>query len=414
MLAPLLLAAFQLADGQGNYALPTGAWRAWLDTPGGDLPFQLILGGSAGALTATIVNGSESITVTEVSAKVTGGVRLGFPHYDAEILAQPGLEGSRLDGVWRKRRGPNTWSEVPFHAAAGVAARFPPGRQGPAHDPAAWTGRWAAQFEGSPDPAVGIFFVREDELAQGTFLTTLGDYRFLAGNLVDDELRLSTFDGAHAFLFRALRLEDGSLQGDFWSGAAHHESFTARRDPQAQLPDAFAEVAPAEGAPPLSSLKYRDLDGVERALDDPAFAGRVRVISLFGSWCPNCNDEAGLWAELDARYADRGLAILGLAFEITGDPARDGAQVRRFRARHGVRWPILLAGTADKEEAARAFPLLTRIKAFPTALFLDAQGKVRAVHSGFAGPAAGAEHERQRLHYERIIEELLAESASDR
>lgn len=225
---------------------------------------------------------------------------------------------------------------------------------------------------------------------------------------------LSTFDGAHAFLFRARRGADGALTGDFWSGAAHHETWSAQRDAQAALPDPFTEVAPAAEAPPLAALKFRDLDGVERALDDPAFAGKARVITLFGSWCPNCNDEARLWAELHARYAERGLSIVGLAFEVTGDAARDAEQVRRFRERHGVRWPTLLGGTADKEAAARAFPLLTRVKAFPTAVFLDAAGRVRAVHSGFAGPATGAEHERQRLHYERIIEELLAESADGR
>jgi thiol-disulfide isomerase/thioredoxin len=409
MLALLLLAA-QLADSQGNYALPTGAWRAWLDCAGGDLPFQLTLEGAPGAYSAAIVNGSERIPVPEFSATIADGIRFGLPHYDAEILAQPGLEGSRLDGVWRKRRGPNTWVEMPFHAAAFQEGRFPPGGEGFEHDPSAWTGRWSVQFEGSPDPAVGVFFVRDDGLAQGTFLTTLGDYRFLAGSLMEDELRLSTFDGAHAFLFHARLGVEGGIQGDFWSGATHHETWTAARDAEAALPDPFAEVAPAAAAPQLSTLKYRDLDGTERALDDPVFAGKVRVISLFGSWCPNCNDEARLWSELHARYAERGLSIVSLAFELTGDAARDAVQVQRFRARHGVTWPMLLGGIADKDAAARAFPLLSRVKAFPTAVFLDAQGRVRAVHSGFAGPATGAEHERQRMHYERIIEELLADA----
>jgi thiol-disulfide isomerase/thioredoxin len=412
-LSHLLLIA-QLADAQGNLALPAGEWRAWLDVPGGELPFQLRIAGPAGALTAEIVNGSERIPVPEMRAHLDGGVRLAFPHYDSEILAQPSLEGSRLDGVWRKRRGPNTWSEVPFHALSWQAGRFPPGGEGIENVPEAWTGRWAARFESSPDPAVALLFVRDDGLAQGTILTTLGDYRFLAGRLFEGELRLSTFDGAHAFLFHARLGADGTLAGDFWSGALHHETWSARRDPQAALPDPFAEVAPAADAPPLSELKYRDLDGAERALDDPAFAGKARVISLFGTWCPNCNDEAALWSELHARYAERGLSIVSLAFELTGEAERDAEQVRRFRGRHAVRWPTLLGGLADKEAAALAFPLLARVKAFPTAVFLDAQGRVRAVHSGFAGPATGAEHERQRMHYERIIEELLAEADSGR
>lgn len=413
MLAVAALTLAQLADADGNLALPEGRWRAWLDVPGGELPFLMESRGAPGALEFTILNGSEAIAVPLVRATVADGVVLGFPHYDSEIRAQSGLEGSRLDGAWRKRRGPNTWTEIPFHAVAGDAPRFGGGDAAADLDPAAWLGRWRVQFAGAEDPAVGILFARADGAAQGTILTTLGDYRFLAGEVTRTALRLSTFDGAHAFLFHAALREDGSLGGDFWSGATHHETWTAVRDPAAALPDPFAEVAPAAAAPPLSALRYPDHEGVERALDDPAFAGKARVLELMGSWCPNCNDEARLLAELHARYAERGLSIVSLAFELTGDAERDLVQLRRFRERHGVRWPTLLAGSADKQAAARAFPLLTRIKAFPTVLFLDAAGRVRAVHSGFAGPATGVEHERQRLAYERIIEELLAEGSSD-
>lgn len=410
LLAALILA--QSAGAEGRLALTQGAWRAWLDVPGGELPFVLECSGAPGELAFRVINGAESIAVPEATATLADGVRLRFPHYDSEIRATPSADGARLDGAWRKRRGPNTWTEVPFHAVAGASPRFAAPADAVPADPAAWTGRWSARFEGAEDPAVGVFFARADGAAQGTFLTTLGDYRFLAGDAFGARLRLSTFDGAHAFLFLAELGADGTVRGDFWSGATHHEAWSATRDPAAQLPDPFAEVAPAAGALPLSALKFRDLDGAERSLDDPAFAGKARVISLMGSWCPNCNDEAALWAELHARFAGRGLSIVSLGFELTGDAERDAGQLRRFRERHGIRWPILLGGVADKEAAARAFPLLARVKAFPTAVFLDAGGRVRMVHSGFAGPAAGVAHERQRLDYERAIETLLAEASS--
>ena len=101
-LAPLLLAAAQLADADGNFALPTGTWRAWLDCPGGELPFLMTLEGAPGAYAAAVINGSERIAVPEFRATVADGVRLGFPHYDSEILARTGLDGARLDGVFRK------------------------------------------------------------------------------------------------------------------------------------------------------------------------------------------------------------------------------------------------------------------------------------------------------------------------
>jgi len=50
------------------------------------------------------------------------------------------------------------------------------------------------------------------------------------------------------------------------------------------------------------------------------------------------------------------------------------------------------------------------VRAFPTTLFLDGSGKVRAVHTGFSGPATGPEHDKLRSDFERLIESLLAEA----
>ena len=85
-----------------------------------------------------------------------------------------------------------------------------------------------------------------------------------------------------------------------------------------------------------------------------------------------------------------------------------------FAAKHGATYPMLVAGLADKQKASAAFPALDRIRSYPTAIFLDAQGKVRAVHSGFSGPATGAAYDELRAEYERLIEELLAEAERER
>ena len=102
-------------------------------------------------------------------------------------------------------------------------------------------GRWAVDFEQDEEPAVAVFRQDGRNLA-GTFLTATGDYRYLAGTLSGDRLRLSCFDGAHAFLFDARLRDDGSLRGDFWSRDSWHDTWTARRDPQATLADGFAQT----------------------------------------------------------------------------------------------------------------------------------------------------------------------------
>jgi hypothetical protein len=92
---------------------------------------------------------------------------------------------------------------------------------------------------------------------------------------------------------------------------------------------------------------------------------------------------------------------------VTGDRARDAEQVRRYAARHGVTWPLLVAGLADKDKATASLGLLDKVRAFPTTIFLDEKGQVRAVYTGFSGPATGAAYAEQHTEFVRVIEGLL-------
>ena len=350
--------------------------------------------------------GEERIAVPAVRLE-EGSVVFDIDHYDSAITAAVSDGGRRLSGEWQKRSGADSWARLPFEATAGAAPRFGPAEEA-GSEGHALTGRWAVDFSSSEDPAVAELVVAKDGTASGTFLTTTGDYRFLAGSLERGLLRLSCFDGAHAFLFRALVQEDGSLAGDFWSRDSWHETWTARPDPEAALPDPFEETRWLDGAS-AAQLVYPDLEGAPRSLADPAFAGKARILQVFGSWCPNCHDETAYLAELHRRYRDRGLSVLGLAFELSGEFERDAAQVRTFARRHGVEYPILVAGTSDKGDATQAFPLIDRVRSYPTTIFLHRDGRVRAVHSGWAGPATGAEHEALVQEFESLVQELLDE-----
>ena len=433
------------------HAPQLGPWRAWLATPGGELPFALEFaidraadraGSGAGAdatWRATIGNGSEAIAIDAVAVDAaTGTVTLDFPHYDSRITATLRESGTRLEGTYRSRRNATEWVELPFHATAGAAKRFsdvllhaPPAdadRAQLARELAAAaqraSGRFAVQFASSADPAVALFDVAPDGSASGTFLTTTGDYRFLAGSLdrawpgddglvgcCDDGLphhflRLSCFDGAHAFKFEAELLPDGSFAGSFWSGDRWHETWTARRDATAVLPDGFT-LSRATGAAQLHELPLRDLDGNVRRLGEEGLKGRAQLVVLFGSWCPNCHDACAELKELQREFAPRGLAIVGLAFEQNGDFARDAEQVRRYAQRHAIDWPLLLAGNADKQAATATLGVLDRLRAYPTFLFVAPDGTLRAVYTGFSGPATGAAYAAQHAAFVRAIEALL-------
>ncbi len=390
--------AFALPQQEPVSQLEPGIWRASLETPGGALRFDLHLARAGDAWEASIVNRLEPVSVPEV--EVDGhNIRLAFPHYDSQITAT--LQEGVLRGHYRKRRGAERWEELAFRAT-------PATKPQPPADFSKYLGRWRVNFSSSDDPALGVFAVREsDGAGWGTFLTTTGDYRFLTLQSASSKAaELSVFDGAHAFLFRMSPQADGTLKGDFWSGSSWHETWTAQADPQAALPDAF-RLSRALQNVDLNSLRYRDLDGNLVSLGDPKFAGKARIIQVFGSWCPNCHDAALYMAELHRRYAAQGLSIVGLAFEHTGDFDRDVRQVRRYVQRHETPYPVLLAGLSDKAEASRQFPLIDRVRSYPTTIFLREDGSVRAVYTGFSGPATGEAHQVLRRQFEAILTELL-------
>jgi len=403
---------------------PTGTWSAWLDSPGGKLEFTLTISREDEGYSGEIGGGGETLILpTEFTA---GELELGFPHFDSTIQAHYDAGADRLEGEWRKYSGPEKWSSLAFHALRNSPDSAPVGEaqaQAQAEDRLrqmnsavasaeglSVDGRWAVDFESEDELAVAVF-ERTGESSfplQGTFLTTTGDYRYLWGTLDGDGgLKMQAFDGAHAFLFKAQLQPDGSLVGDFWSRDSWHEGWTAVRDEDAALPDPFALTRPDETIE-LASLRYPDLDGELRALDDPAFAGRARIVELFGTWCPNCYDATQYLEELQERYGERGLSILGLAFELSGDPVRDTAQLKRYVQTQDIRYPVLLAGTNDKEVASKAFPLIDRVRGYPTFVFIDGQGEVRAVYTGFSGPATGTAHQALRNGFERTIEDLLS------
>ncbi len=389
----------------------SGIWRAVLASPGGELPFTLRIEDAGGAITAMALNGAEEAPFSAVEQQGSKVV-LHFDWYDAEITADLDAGGDSMAGEWRKT-APEGDSRLPFTAHRDDQRRFLPTDSGnPAEAPSVTdvSGHWATEFrdEDGTEVARGEL-VQTGSTVTGTFLTPTGDYRFLEGVFEHGRLRMSTFDGAHAFLFHATAKEDGTLEGDFWSRDTYHATWTARLAGKDEtiLPDEWTAVGLTNDRDEFS-FTFPDLDGNAVSLADPRFAGKAVLVNIFGSWCPNCNDEAPHLADWYRRYRDRGLEVVGLAYEFTGDPDRDRLLVRRFAERHGIEYPLLLAGTSDKSAAAETLPDLTAVLAYPTTVFIGRDGKVRKIHSGFNGPGTGRHHEELVTELEAAIEELLA------
>ena len=405
---PLRVASFAvclLFTIAANAATLDGTWRAVLTSPGGELPFGLRFahGGAA------IINGPERVAVSSVS-RHGDDVVIRFDWYDSAIHATLSKDGNTMTGEWT-RTVPGRIARMPFRATRGAAPRFAPAAKGTA-SPANISGIWSATFvdKDGTSPARGeLHQQRGTTRVTGTFLTPTGDYRYLEGSYESGLLRLSTFDGAHAFLFQARATADGKLAGDFWQRDAYHATWTATRtdDAGATLPDGWKEVGPAD-AQGRFRFRFPDLDGNVVSYDDPRFRGKVVLINIFGSWCPNCNDEAPLLAAWDRKYRAKGLEIVGLAFEFTGDAARDREMVRRFARRYDINYTLLLAGVSDKAKASQMVPWITGVRSYPTSIFIDRSGTVRKIYSGFAGPGTGAHFDALKRELETEIAALLA------
>lgn len=352
--------------------------------------------------TVTVINGPEQIDAGLIEVE-KGRSIVGFPHFDSQIELEgefPAGSGP-FTGTWSKYRGGENWARMPV-----VARLYQPGEW---DDSNAFRGRWAVQFAGETDMAIGEFGpIGDNGSISGTFLTTTGDYRYLSGGVVDGVMQLACFDGAHAFLFRATIDDEGTMQGAFWSGNWYHTTWTAKRDDDVALPDGFSQAV-FDSDTDLTKFRFRDSQSGEMA---PVFKGagnaQCHIIEIFGSWCPNCQDAAVYLKELDQKYAGRGLRITSLAFELGDDFERNARQIERYRERHQIEWPILIGGPSDKALASKAFPVIDRIRSYPTFIFLDANGAIVAVYSGFSGPATGPAHQRLRRRFEALIDRQLA------
>lgn len=77
-----------------------------------------------------------------------------------------------------------------------------------------------------------------------------------------------------------------------------------------------------------------DLDGKERRLS--AWGGRPLVLNFWATWCAPCREEIPLLIDVQKRYTDRGLQVIGVAID-----RRDA--VAAYSAQFGINYPVLIA-----------------------------------------------------------------------
>jgi thiol-disulfide isomerase/thioredoxin len=153
-------------------------------------------------------------------------------------------------------------------------------------------------------------------------------------------------------------------------------------------------------------FSFPDIAGKIVSNSDPEFRGKVVIVAIGGSWCPNCHDEASFLVGLYRKYHSKGLEIVNLDFE-QGDPATDMARLKAFIAHYEISYPVLIAGTTD--QLSEKVPQAVNLNCWPTSFFIGRDGLVKQIHAGFAGPGNTAGHAALEQDVIALIEKLLAE-----
>lgn len=387
--------------------LKTGVWRATIEIQGQQLPFNFELThDQQGGYDIYLRNADERLLLDEITVE-NDSVDIGLHIFDANIKAQ--IKGDTLQGEFIKNYEKDY--NIPFLAVYGQAYRFEKAKnQTEVPD---FSGKYSVNFihETDTTKAIGIFQQQGDSIT-GTFLTPTGDYRYLQGNVVNGMMQLSTFDGNHAYIFTATKQGD-KLMGEYYSGKTWMEFWEGTKDDNASLPDAESLTYLKEGYETIE-FNFPDVNGKKVSLTDDKYKNKVVILQLFGTWCPNCMDETKFLTPWYLANKSRGVEIIGLAYERKPDFDYASSRVKKMIEKLGVPYDFVIAGTSNKAQASETLPMLNKVVAFPTTIFIGKDGKVKKIHTGFSGPGTGLYYEQFVQHFNETINELLNENLTSK
>jgi thiol-disulfide isomerase/thioredoxin len=401
-----LLLSSVLYSASAQNKLQTGTWRGVLKTSSGnDMPFNFEVKDTAGTQQLAIINGDERFKVTDIKIK-GDSVLIHMPLFDSEFKLK--FFGDSLKGQWIKHLGARD-TQMDFTAVPNTAWRF---FKDPEKSGFNVGGRWAAVFgEGDSKEQLVGEFKQTGSRVTGTFLSISGDYRFLEGTVSGSQLYLSCFDGGHAYLFTATITDGNTLSnGMNYSGYSGLDKWSAVRDANAKLPDAYSLTALKPGYNKIA-FTFKDINGHEVSLSDGRFKNKVVIVQILGSWCPNCMDETNFMVNTYyPKYHAKGVEIIGLAYERTTDFANSQRTLRQLKTHFNIPYPLLITGyTPSKGDPEKSLPMLADFKGFPTTIIIDKKGDVRKIHTGFSGPGTGEYYTQFIDEFEKLTDDLLAE-----
>jgi peroxiredoxin len=389
------------AQAQANL---NGLWDAAVITGGVEIPFRYEIAVQGAQVQGFFFEGDQRIG-SSAGSYANGELKIEYEHLNTILEAH--LEGAELVGNYHNNRA--NARPTPFRAR-----RFAPVKTDA--DPPKVAGDWLmsrlqAERTAPRDTRTWTLYLRQSGAeVTGSILRVDGDTGTLSGHFTGGKLVLSHFAGERPTLVEIVPNSDGTLAITL-GGNAH---YTAARSSEAHdkgIPDPPDPSRYTSVKDPTEPFHFEGvgLDGKTVSDKDPRYKGKVVILAIGGSWCPNCHDEAPFLVELYNKFHAQGLEITGLSFENDPDLAVSRPRMQSFIRRYGIQYPMILMGDTSMLNAK--LPQIVNFGAYPTSIYIGRDGRVRSMHAGFASPATGDEHVRLERELTELVEKLLAEPA---
>jgi thiol-disulfide isomerase/thioredoxin len=421
-------AAAIAADSASDSSAINGRWDAVLTRNGTEIAFRLDIKGAGSDLQGVFYDGFRPYDGTTSASFKDGKLVLNVEHYLTNISAT--LKDGQLDGQVVAQNREST-AQYGFHAVRHVDTAAA------ATDAPSIAGTWIIPLDAPTskgEKAFRLVVQQQGADVAASILRIDGDTGSYSGAYKDGKWVLSHFDGGRPGVITvapqlarpaAASAQDASTSSQAKSANAYGNDATPDGRYASVLTAYRQDVAQAKGLPAPEdflthtvardpnetfTFNFRDVNGQRVSNEDPRFKNKVVLAIVTGTWCPNCHDEAQYMVQLDKKYRDKGLSIVALDFE---EPEQQGTlqRERAFIKKYDVKYTYLQAG-APAEMWAKV-PQLNHLDTWPATVFIGRDGKVRAVHSGFASPASGEFNTQLKQEFTSRIEQLLAEKVAD-
>jgi thiol-disulfide isomerase/thioredoxin len=396
--APFVLAgltAFRASAQTQASANIDGIWAGTAQQNGNSVPFQLEVAGTGDDVSGALVNGKQKSPSS--GGSYSGGHLVLYFDYFANTL-----DATLQDGVLTGTFG-RTGRFVP------ITARLNDVTPPPSPDAPNIAGVWEVSVEGPKGEHAWKLQVKQwGPKVEAVIQRIDGDTGALYGEWRDGQFAVSHFTAGGPSYAVLKPQPDGTLQV-VTAGHSAPEALTARRP---QVARAQGRVAPEDPMHhtllqnPNQPLAFRfpDLNRKIVANTDPEFRHKVVIVSIGGSWCPNCQDEAPFLEDLYGKYHDRGLEIVELSFEESpqlANPTRLRAIIKKF----GITYTVLVAGTP--EQLNEKITGVANLNCWPTTFYIGEDGLVKAIHTGYSGPATGKGNGELEHESTALVQRLL-------